>query len=400
MGVEGWHPILPPADEQTKSDRFVPTSTQIRNMQVHSGDRRRWSTHPIDHILMIGTSPTTMGGIASVVKTYMDGGLFDRRPITYLTTHRDGSALVKLATLLKALLVYARWMVTKRRFLLHIHTSSRNSFWRKCLFIIPALLSRKPVILHLHGSEFMQFFERECGRLRKSIIRHVFSRCERVLVLSESWQRDVSRITSCNNLQVLKNPSPAFVRSARAPGRETRKLLFLGRLGRRKGIYVLLESLVIVRDRFPDVTLCCGGDGEIKQVKARVQELGLSDAVDVLGWVRGTEKQHLLETSTLFVLPSFDEGVPISILEAMSASLPIIATPVGGIPEVVRDGIDGILVQAGDSVALANAICQLFSDAALAESMGRNARERHRSEHGVESIVEQLERIYDEIGVL
>jgi glycosyltransferase involved in cell wall biosynthesis len=341
-----------------------------------------------------------MGGIASVVTTYMAGGLFERVPITYLATHRDGSAFAKLTTLLKALSVYVWWMVSKRRFLLHVHTSSRNSFWRKCLFILPAFLSCKPVILHLHGSEFMQFFEDECGRARKYVIRQVFSRCDRVLVLSESWRRDVERITRRDNLQVLKNPSPLFKKSSPARERKTNQLLFLGRLGKRKGVYVLLQSLRTVRNRFPDVTLSIGGDGEIEQVRARARELGLADVVDVLGWVRGDEKQLLLETSTLFVLPSHDEGVPISILEAMSASLPIVATPVGGIPEVVRDGIDGILIEPGNGVALAEAICQLLGNKSLAKSMGRNACERHRVEHSVESVVQRLEAIYGDMGVL
>jgi len=341
-----------------------------------------------------------MGGIASVVTAYMAGGLFERVPITYLASHRDGSAFAKLAMLSKALLVYVWWMVSKRRFLLHVHTSSRNSFWRKCLFIVPALLSCRPVILHLHGSEFMQFFENECGRVKKAVVRQVFSRCDKVLVLSESWRRAVERITRRDNLEVLKNASPLFNKSSPGRERKTNRLLFLGRLGRRKGIYVLLESLSAVRKLFPDVTLSVGGDGEIEQVRSRVRELDLTEVVDVLGWVRGDDKHLLLETSTVFVLPSHDEGVPISILEAMSASLPIVATPVGGVPEVVRDGMDGILVETGNSVALANAICRLLGDKTLAESMGRNACERHRVEHSVDSVLQRLEAIYREMGVL
>jgi len=354
----------------------------------------------VEEVLMIGTSPKTKGGIASVVNAYMAGGLFERVPITYLTSHRDGSFATKLSTLFGAVLSYVWWLLWKRRFLLHVHTSSRNSFWRKCLFLVPALLLRKPVILHLHGSEFMAFFEKECGRTRQSVVRWVFSRCTKVIVLSESWRRNVAQISRRENLQVLKNPSIEFGKSSFHEGPKSPMLLFLGRLGRRKGIYVLLNAMVEVHSRFPLVTLNCGGDGEIEEVKAQVDQLGLSGVVKVLGWVSGAEKKLLLESASIFVLPSYDEGAPMSILEAMSAGLAIVATPVGGIPEIVREGLDGFLIPTGDSLALADAVCRLLADPEMVEAMGKNSLERFRAEHGVERVLGALEGIYREVGLV
>jgi glycosyltransferase involved in cell wall biosynthesis len=182
--------------------------------------------------------------------------------------------------------------------------------------------------------------------------------------------------------------------------RRTDALLFLGRLGHRKGIFVLLEALAAVRSRFRHVVLLCGGDGELDRVRAEVVRLDLSDNVTLLGWVKGAAKDELLESSTVFVLPSFDEGVPMSILEAMAWGLPVIATPVGGIPEVVTDGREGLLVAPGDADALGEAICRLLVDADLRAQMGRNGRLRFQTDFSIQSVLEKLESIYRSHGVL
>jgi glycosyltransferase involved in cell wall biosynthesis len=348
---------------------------------------------------MLGTSTLTKGGISSVVLVYERYGLFRRLPVTYLATHSDASLPAKLFTLAMALAKYLWWMLTKRRYVLHVHTSSRNSFWRKCLFMVPAFALGRPVLLHLHGSEFMQFYENECGAIRRRMVRMVFDKCSRVLVLSQSWQRNVRRITANPNVEVLKNPAPEFTGSFERRGTYNQALLFLGRLGQRKGIHVLLAAMCRLKSSFPQVELLCGGDGDLEAIGAELSKLELTNSVKLLGWVTEEDRNRLLESCEIFVLPSYDEGVPMSILEAMSAGLPIVSTPVGGIPEVVRQGVDGLLVPPGDSNALANALAQLLHEPELRKRMGRNARSRFLSQHGAQGIMQRLEEIYREYGI-
>ena len=130
---------------------------------------------PIPAVLMVGTSIKTMGGISTVVKGYIDAGLFDMTPITYITTHRDGGHLVKLWAAITGLIQFVISFFSKSRPVVHIHLSSRASFWRKLPFIWIAKIAHSPVILHLHGSEFMDFYQRECGRLRKRVVRSAWS---------------------------------------------------------------------------------------------------------------------------------------------------------------------------------------------------------------------------------
>jgi glycosyltransferase involved in cell wall biosynthesis len=348
---------------------------------------------------MVGTSPETMGGISSVVNAYRTGGLFERLPVSYLSSHTDGGVVKKLAVALVAACRYVSWLAFGPAFILHVHVSSRASFWRKAGFIWPALWTKKVVIFHLHGSEFMQFYFDECGPLRQRLIRTVMNRCSRIIVLSESWRQNVARITVNPNVTVLMNPALQPSIPQRNESRQSEVLLFLGRLGRRKGIYVLLQALGSVRLKFPGVRLICGGDGELEDVRAEIVKLGLEHNVELLGWVKGTAKDELLTMSSVYVLPSFDEGVPMSILEAMASGMPVVSTPVGGIPEVVGNGSEGLLVAPGDVVALSAAICRLLGDPCLRSRMGQNCLARFRQDFSIDSVLERLESIYRSYGV-
>src|SRR5690606_1276464 len=179
-----------------------------------------------------------------------------------------------------------------------------------------------------------------------------------------------------------------------ATPRDPNGLLFLGRFGPRKGIFDLLEAMTIVRRRFPDVTLRCGGDGDIEGVKRRVAELGLRDCVEVLGWVSGADKRRELLRASLYVLPSYAEGLPMGILEAMAAGLPTVSTTIGGIPDAVDEGVEGFLIRPGDVDALAERIVRLLQDPALRAQMALAARETAVARFDANLVISQLEDLY------
>lgn len=351
-------------------------------------------------VLMLGTALTTKGGIASVVKVYQSAGLFCRWDIVYLATHCDGSAIRKLMIAFGAIIKFAAMLLRGNRFLLHVHVASRASFWRKSAFIIPALWTGRPVLFHLHGAEFREFYDDECGRFRKKFICYVLDRCARIIVLSETWRSFLCAVTNNSNVEVVPNPAVEF--HGRTPRQVINEgvLLFLGRLGRRKGIYVLLDALSEVIQSHPGVTVICGGDGEIEEVRQYAVKLGLGEKVKLAGWVDAAERTRLLESSSIYVLPSFAEGVPMSILEAMSAGLPIIATKVGGIPDVITSGQEGLLVDPGDVKALAEAICTLLGNPGMRSEMADNGRATFRKEFSAEIVMDKLSTIYGELGVI
>jgi glycosyltransferase involved in cell wall biosynthesis len=123
-------------------------------------------------------------------------------------------------------------------------------------------------------------------------------------------------------------------------------------------------------------------------------ELGIENHVVFVGWVSGAVKVDLLRRAQIYVLPSYNEGLPVSLLEAMSWQVPVISTRVGGIPELVREGVDGLLIDAGDRAALSSAIIELAQNAELREKMGIAARDQVERNFSKNVILPRLEGIY------
>lgn len=347
-------------------------------------------------ILMIGTHPDTMGGVASVINVYRDNGVFERHPIEYLATHRDGGARVKLAAFGRALVRFAALLVTGKIGLIHVHTASRASFWRKSVFMFAARVFGIPSILHLHGAEFHLFYERS-GPLARRIIRSTFQNASHVVVLSEAWRKWVQGIGVTPAISVIYNPvtfpeaPPEW--SSRVPGRT----LFFGRVGARKGAFDLLAAAAALRGS-TELTVNLGGDGDIEKAREMAAELGIADQVEFLGWVRGDVKHRALREARIYALPSYNEGLPMSVLEAMAAGLPVLTTPVGGIPEAVSDGVEGFLVQPGDVPGLTARWRQLLTDDALARRMGEAARSKVERCFSATVILPQVENLYRTLG--
>ena len=242
-------------------------------------------------------------------------------------------------------------------------------------------------------------YEQHCCAVRKKLVRSIFDRAVRVIVLSDTWKTWLESIS--NNRHIVTIHNPVLLPPAPAPERpatDTVQLLVLGRLGQRKGSYDLLAAVAKIAPNFPTLQLNLAGDGELEQVAARARELGIASQVNVLGWVRGSDKAQYLQTANIYLLPSYNEGLPMSVLEAMAAGLPIITTPVGGIPDAVSDGVEGFLVAPGDVDALAARLTQLLLDQALMQKMGESARRKIENSFSVEAILPRLETLYADLG--
>lgn len=348
---------------------------------------------------MLGVHPASKqrGGIAAVVDMYRRGGLFARWPIVYIGTFESGSSATKIRRTASALWAYLQLICTARVGVVHAHTASRASFWRKSLFLLIAFAARRPAILHLHGAEFEAFYFRECGPLRRKLIRYVLNRVDRVIVLSTQWRELVERIAPHARVVKIFNPISAQEPTV-AVLRSENVLLFLGRFGQRKGIFDLLEALTIIRTRFPSVRLRCGGDGDIAGVERCARELGVEDSVEVLGWVSGAAKDRVLAEAAVYVLPTYAEGLPMGVLEAMAAGAPVVATTVGGIPDAVEDGVEGFLIAPGDTAALADRIMRLLEDAELRRAFAQAAQTKARAQFGMHTVLSQLEALYASLG--
>lgn len=344
---------------------------------------------------MLGTAFETQGGISAVVNVYRGAGLFERWPVLYLATHCDGSRLKKLAVGVGSLLHFLALVLASRVAVVHAHTSSGASFWRKSVFLLVAFVARRPVIFHLHGGGFPGFCQR-IGPLGRRIVRWVIDHSSLVIVLSNQWVETMAGISGNRRVRVLLNPV-ALPRPA-GTRREEHTLLFLGRITEAKGIHELLAAMAQLRGEFPNLRLICAGEGDF-DLSAAMLACGVEDLVERPGWVAGEAKAASLARAAVFVLPSYFEGLPMGVLEAMATGMTVVATRVGGVPDAITDGVDGLLVPAKDPRALADSLRRVLADAGLRTRLGETARATVVERFSAEVVVAQLEVLYAEMGI-
>lgn len=345
---------------------------------------------------MVGTDPAGKGGIATVVTVLQQEGFLDRVGGRYLVTHAEGGRWRKLGAALRAAWQVARISLWERPAVVHVHVASRASFFRKSALLAIARLCGRQTVFHLHGAEFRQFALEESGPLARWWIRRTLEKSAVVITLSKSWATFLQDFAPRARVRVIANSvkvAPPAAPALEQPGR----ILFLGRADRRKGIFDLLAAVAALRPRYPHVRLAIGGDGDLEAVARKAAELGIGEQVEILGWISAQQRAGELARAAVFCLPSYDEGLPMAMLEAMAAGKAIVVTPVGGIPEAVIDRDNGMLVPPGDVAALAGAFAALFDDPPLRAGIGARARATILERYGTAVVTGQLAALYGEL---
>lgn len=313
------------------------------------------------------------GGVAQVMNSYSQ---FVYNPFRCVVNSCDGSKLQKLWVALYAIVKTFFFLLFDRRIkILHIHTASYNSFYRSAYWINLGKFFHKKIVLHIHGGGFKEFYASNPIK-----IKHLLDKCDCLITLSQSWKAYFENELHCKHVEVVENivPHPQI----QVVKKENAKfhLLFLGLIHQDKGIFDLLEAIAMQNVEWQNkILLRVGGNGAVSELKNFVSEHHLQNCVKYEGFVSGEKKINLLNLCDAFILPSYVEGMPISILEAMSYAKPILSTPVGGIPEVITDGVNGYMVTPGNQVEMIKAISMLLEDRALCNTMGRRSFEMVQS---------------------
>ncbi|MCF2487385.1 glycosyltransferase family 4 protein [Dyadobacter sp. CY347] len=281
----------------------------------------------------------------------------------------------------------------------HVHGASFGSFYRKyIIFLLSKYIYNKKFVYHLHAAEFHTFYQ-ETNTFAKRLIQHLINDADCVIVLSESWANFINNEFSPKKVVVLHNPVEIPLRKQKTRNADfaITSFLFLGRIGDRKGIFDLLDVISKNRDHYQGkLSLTIGGDGEIERLKSYLNDHQLNQICKYVGWVDGNLKKDLLQACDVLILPSYNEGLPIAILEAMSYGKPIVSTNVGGIPEVVKDGVNGYIIAPGDKDALEASMAKLLDNKSLQELMGRQSLKLIDS-YDINTVMKRLEDIYKDL---
>ena len=345
-------------------------------------------------VLLVGPSmQRTKGGMATVIGDLLRAEL-PGVAFRHIVSHVEGSALEKLGYAARGLLAFARARAVDVD-VVHLHVASGASFYRKSLFVLLARLRGTPAVLHVHGADFDDFYQQSPGPLR-AYTRFIFGLSAKTLVLSASWQAFFQQRMPGVDVAVLHNGVHPDRFAAEAPTAPNTQFLFLGRLGARKGVYDLLDAVALLaaRNQAQGLHVLLAGDGEEAQVRAAIVAKSLQPYFTVLGWVDEQGKAGLFKQVASLVLPSYHEGLPMALLEAMAAGKVIISTRVGGIPDLVEHGENGFLLAPGDVEALAGYLHQVGTSPDLVRQMGGRNIQKINAGYNLAKLNDQLAKLY------
>lgn len=303
-------------------------------------------------VLFLGVSMKTKGGMTSVLVSY---NTYIER-MQFIPTWKLGNKLVKSWYAGQAIArTWLKCVFDKDIEIVHIHGAANASFSRCRIFIDLAKKHGKKVILHEHAADFVEFYN---NAENKSDIVAILNKCDKLIVLSKSWKTFFMSIgVQSDKISVLNNiVSPPDIKPAIRADRRLH-LLYMGEISNRKGAFDLLKAVAAEKDYFNGrLKLRMGGNEVDGDIRGFIKDEGLAEIVSYEGWISGEHKNECLNWADVYILPSYNEGLPIAILEAMSYRHPVISTPVGGIPEVVVDKENGILVTPGKIEEIMSAI--------------------------------------------
>lgn len=358
-------------------------------------------------ICMIVQQRDVKGGIAAVVEGYYDSALEERYNIRFVESYCDGPKIKKL---LKAIGAYIRYFWVLCSFkpdLVHVHSSFGPSFYRMQPFLYMAKRRNIPVVDHCHGADFDEFYTNAPDRKKKRI-KKVFSDFSKVIVLSKKWQDKMALIVPKEHTEVIENycrpVSKEHLRGRLDERFSAKKILFLGEIGKRKGGFDFARIVKETLERMPDAKFVFCGEGnaeDTRTIKEEIESLNPgameSGLVRFPGWVRDKDKEKVLDEASVFILPSYNEGLPMSILDAMAYGLPIISTNVGGIPELVNKGQNGFLSDPGDASDMAGHIADILSDQGMYYKMSEESLNTAKERFGFDAHIKKLADVYESV---
>lgn len=343
-------------------------------------------------VLMVGPSLDAKGGISSVVNQYIYAGIDKSVEFHYLPTTKQGNKLFKSLFFIKCIL--KAYIIMNKFDIVHIHVSKDGSCFRKRIIAHIAKQFKKKIIFHIHSSQFIEFYQKS-SNINKRKIKNMFNISDKIIVLSNYWKNEFSFLISKEKLIALNNG--VKLPDSFKKDYKNKNILFLGKVCKEKGILELLYAMVEIVKIYPDIVLYVGGIGEISIYKKISEELNISKNVRFLGWIYGSDKEKYLKKCSIFVLPSYFEGMPVSLLEAMSYSCACVCTSVGGVPEVLNHGKNGLLINPKNIFELQSMLLACIDDETQRNNLGKNALETITKEYNIKIILEDLKNIYLEV---
>lgn len=374
-------------------------------------------------ILLVGPVPPPYGGIPAYVNSLRLANIENTEFILFNTANpawvepfsREGkrnyasifefgvlASIRKVLYIVGTFISLIRDLVARQPSIVQVFTSSYWGYWRSWVYVLISKITGKQTIFHLLGA--IDLFYEEVGAFQKFLLRQSMNSADCYLMQSpglEAWAKKYSRkqvygiwngIDFTKIAPILDAP-PQIIESLNVPIGLT-----MGNLSTNKGTVEIIDALVRMKKKDINFHWIFIGRGDVEGYQLLAGKKGLSKNISFLGEVSEFDKWQYLHHASFFCLPSFAEGQPISIIEAMACKLPIISTKVGSIPEMIADNVNGILITPGATNALVDAIMLLLNNALLRTSMGNESYNIALERHKIEDLYSALSKLYFQMG--
>jgi len=353
-------------------------------------------------VLMLGPVPPPLGGMATVLDNLKKSSLSEKCELFIQHTGKSTSPNRKLMQGILSqmrLILKIQSIIRKNNIqIVHIHTCSGFTYWRDCIHMLVARFMGCRTVLHVHGGFFDQFIE-SLDPIRKKLFHLFFRMPCAVIVLSENWKNTLSGYAP---LSWVVGNGIVIPEEGRKMDNDRTTFLFLGNLGKEKGVFDLVEAVSLAKNKgFTGLVKIAGKaaeQGDKNKLTEFIASMDAGEQVCVIGEIIGHKKEDALREADCLVLPSHGEGLPMAILEGMAYALPILATHVGAIPEVVTQGEEGFLFTPKDVESFAAYLVLLDKDCSKRRKMGQKAKDKAIKDFSIEKTTQQLMNIYREIA--
>lgn len=340
------------------------------------------------------------GGVGRIIKYFSNSWAMNPAAprLDFIDTTKDKPGFSNVGVFLGAVLQSLRLVLTKRVSLVHVHVAANGSVLRKGCFIYGAAMFRTPTILHMHGADFAEFWQR-LPKVVRHFARHCFRCADRVIVLGTYWREFALREMALDMGRVVMLPNAVPVPS-QLPAKENDEpvILFLGRIVPEKGPADLIQALASPEIASLSWRCVFAGVGDVSDLRQLTDELRLTDRFEFLGWQPVEAAYGLLSKADIFALPSYNEGLPMAILEAMAHGAAVVTTPVGSNTDAITDRVTGLIHPPGNIPALVRALHELIGRPELRARLQRQAYEKCLQEFSIEKYASRLLMLYESIA--
>ena len=351
---------------------------------------------PFEQVLFVGPHyKNHRGGIGAVLEIYSK----NISPFNFIPTMAYKNKFYELFFYTGGVLKLNWVLLTNRKIkLVHIHGAKDGSILRKAIiaFFAKRIFSKK-IIFHIHAGAFDERYIRG-NTFYKFLCRSLVNSTEAIVVLSNKWDDFFRTNFKIKRIVVIKNPVEKRMDELVKNGRNgVVKFLFLGRIADHKGIFDLVNVINTEQETLRGkCKLFAGGNHEVERLKKEIEDNHISDIVEYIGWTQDKEKDKYFRACDYFILPTYEEGMPMTILEAYSYGKPVISTPVGSIPEILQHDHNGLMFEPGDLPALKQLINNAINNPSQTDRLGKNALMK-AAEFYPCAIKKELEKLYSEI---